>query len=476
AVLVELGQPLPDDDELTFDATFADAVQRLNGLIADEQRPRLLEIAAEAAAHDVAFLWDDDVVSVGLGRGSQCWPAEALPASIEWSGVADVPVGLVTGTNGKTTTVRLCARIFRAASLRVGFSSTDWIAVDDQIIDRGDYSGPGGARTVLRQPSVDVAVLESARGGLLRRGLGVARADAALITNVTEDHLGDFGSQDLDELLELKWLVMKALDAKSVAVLNADDHRLVAKSSELDCAIIWFSLDSDNAVLGAHVAAGGQAVTVRGEMLSRFDGEQWRAICSVKDVPITLDGIARHNVANALAAAALCHALDASDEAISQGLQSMQVNDNAGRCNIFDIDGVQVLLDFAHNPDAMAALFQIASHHPGKRRALCFGQAGDRTDREIRGLATQAWAIGLDRVMISELADYRRGRASGEVFGLLSGALQEAGAAPTQISHHDAEADPLHAALAWAQPGVLIIMLALSDARRLLTQLNELAK
>ncbi|MEM7612889.1 MAG: Mur ligase family protein [Pseudomonadota bacterium] len=476
SALVRLNQPLPDDDDGVVDASFDDAVQRLANLISEEQTPRLLEIADEAAEADVAFLWDDDDVSVGLGRGARCWPAGALPDSIDWSPVADVPVGLVTGTNGKTTTVRLCTRIWRAAGKHVGFSSTDGIVVDDEIIDRGDYSGPGGARSILRRPNVDIAILETARGGLLRRGLGVQRADAALITNISEDHLGDFGSQNLDELLDIKWLVMRALDQESTAVLNADDKRLVAKSEQLDCPITWFALQPDNAVLFAHTAKGGRGFSVRAGQLSRFDGERWRPICRIDDIPITLGGIARHNVANALAAAALCHALGAPDAAIAEGLQSMQVNDNAGRCNIFEIDGFEVLLDFAHNADAMAALFQIASRHPAKRRALCFGQAGDRTDREIKDLARGAWAIGLDRVMISELAAYRRGRAEREVFDLLSEALCEAGASREQISHHELERDALESALAWAVPGDLIIMLALSDATGLLQRLAELSK
>ncbi len=453
-----------------------DALVRFRELIAEEQRPRMLEIGDAASANNVAMLWDDDEVSVGLGRGSQTWPVDALPAAIDWDDIHDVPVALVTGTNGKTTTVRLISRILRAAGKTVGMSSTDAISVDDRIVDRGDYSGPGGARTVLRQPDVDVAVLETARGGLLRRGLGVARADAALITNISRDHLGDFGSANIVELTDLKWLVMQALDARSVAVLNADDPILVARATSLTVPRCWFAMDPANPVVVAHIEDGGTAFSVIDDSIARFDGQHWQAVCALDEIPITLNGVARHNIANALAAAALSHALDVADPDIAAGLRSMQVNDNAGRCNLFHIDGVDVLLDFAHNPHAMSALFDIAAAHPARRRVLCFGQAGDRTDGEIRELASGAWAIGLERVIVSELAPYYRGREPGEVFGLMRDALLDDGAEPAQIGHHDTEAESLQDALDWAEAGDLVIMLALSDAGALIEQLSELAQ
>ncbi|NNF16113.1 MAG: Mur ligase, partial [Gammaproteobacteria bacterium] len=410
----------------------------------------------------------------GLGRGSTTWPVDTIADEIDWSEHFDVPVGLVTGTNGKTTTVRLTQHILRAAELNVGLSSTDWIGVNDEIIDRGDYSGPGGARTVLRQKQVDVAVLETARGGLLRRGLGVPRADAALITNIAEDHLGDFGSQNLQELLDLKWIVMKALDKNSIAILNADDPLLTAKAAELDIPICWFSLDPAHPLLQHHRKNAGSATTVIDDQVARFDGAAWHPLCAVNDIPVTLDGSARHNIANALAAVALSHALGADDPAIARGLQSMQADDNPGRCNFFRVRGCDVLLDFAHNPSAMQAIFDIARTHPARRRLLCFGQAGDRTDELILELAANAWAIGLEHVMISELAGYRRGREAGEVFKLLRTGLIQAGAHSEQISHHTLERESLDHALNIARPGDLVIMLALADSKGILEYLKSI--
>lgn len=448
---------------------------RLTALIQEEAYPPVLALASEAATRGVAFLWDDDEVSVGLGKGSVTWLANDVPAELDWSKIHDIPVSLVTGTNGKTTTVRLASHIVRSAGLKVGLSSTDWVGVDDEIIERGDFSGPGGARTALRQSSVDIAVLETARGGLLRRGLGVQRADVAVITNIAEDHLGDFGSQDLDELLDLKWIVTKALDDQSVAVLNADDPLLADKAQELVVPITWFSLDAQNSTIQAAVADGGSALTVVNDAIVRFDGNNRTELCMVGEIPITLHGAAKHNIANALAAVALCGALGIPDTAIVEGLRSMTANENPGRCNLFRVGGVDVLLDFAHNPEAMAAIFEIARNRPAKRRVLCFAQAGDRTDAQIRELARGAWAIGLDRIIVSELADYRRGRKAGEVYSLLRDELVCVGANANQISHNELESDSLAEALAWAKDGDFIIMLALGDSVNLLQQIKSLS-
>lgn len=449
----------------------------ISSLIEDERNPALIDLQKNAHKHDVAFLWDDDEVSVGYGKGSQTWAADKLPANIDWSEVHDIPVALITGTNGKTTTVRLSSHILKASGFTVGLSSTDWIGVNNEIIERGDYSGPGGARAILRQKSIDVAVLETARGGLLRRGLGVQRADVALITNISEDHLGDFGSQNLQELFELKWIVMQALDENSIAVLNADDPMLVERSDELlKPQVCWFSMDVKNPKVYEQISNGGKVTTVENGNIIRYDGKHWHTLCAIASVPITLNGIAKHNVANALAAVSLCNALGVKDDAIVSGLESMTSNENPGRCNLFRVNGCEVLLDFAHNPDAMNGIFEIARHHPAKRRVLCFGQAGDRTDGLIKQLARGAWSIGLDRIIISELGAYTRGRKTGEVYALLREELLRVGARDNQISYHQKESESLDEALTWAQPGDLVIMLALGESNELIHKLSEIGE
>ena len=454
------GTPAPDYDE---------ALAAIKASLAEEANPELLAFAAAAAEYDVTFLWDDDFVSIGLGKHSQTWPVRELPDldSIDWSQHGDVPIGLVTGTNGKTTTVRLATHIMRSAEKNVGLSSTDWIAVNDNILDRGDWSGPGGARTVLREQNVDVAILESARGGLLRRGLGVNAADVALITNIAEDHLGDFGSQNLAELLDIKWIVSRAVVGFGKLILNADDKLLVSKADRYPGELIWFSLHADNPIVEQHVAAGGTAFVLDEPDLVMLSGDSRDEICASSDIAITLNGAARHNVANALAAAALTMGLGADLQDVRSGLMSITQDDNPGRCNIYDLDGRKVLVDFAHNPHAMQALFGMAEALPAKRRALCFGQAGDRPDRAIRELARDAWSIGLDQVIVSELAEYHRGREAGEVFAVIKDELMEVGATDDQILHFDEESESLAAALEWAEPGDLVIMLALGGAAKI---------
>ena len=219
------GRPEPD---IGHDA------RRLAEIIRDECNPRLPALRDAAMARNKPILIDTEDVSIGMGRYSRSWPLDDLPNinEVPWDELDSIPVGLITGTNGKTTSVRLSASIARAAGFTVGLSSTDWIAAGDVILDAGDYSGPGGARTVLRDRNVDLAVLETARGGLLRRGLAVTRANAVLITNVATDHLGEFGVHNVDELADVKWVVTRALDDQSTLVLNADDARLVERAQK----------------------------------------------------------------------------------------------------------------------------------------------------------------------------------------------------------------------------------------------------
>jgi len=457
-------------DEPDFD----EALEALRKSSDEEANVELMWLIDEAAAQGKTILWDDDFVSIGLGKGSETWKVREIPDAPEWDRYHDVPVGVVTGTNGKTTTVRFATHILRRTNRSVGLSSTDWISVNDRVIDRGDWSGPGGARNVLREQDVDVAILETARGGLLRRGMGVERADAALITNISEDHLGDFGSRNLDELLAIKWIVSRVVRSQGHLILNAEDHLLVAKSKDYDGELVWFSLDPDNSVVREHIEAGGRAFVLDGDELLKVEDGRRELLCRSNEIPIALGGAARHNVANALSAAALTSSLGATVPEIATGLTTMVQDDNPGRCNIYDLNGIKILIDFAHNPAAMAALFDMASAIPAKRRALCFGQAGDRTDELIRELARDAWEIGLDRVVVSELAEYYRGREHGDVFGIIRDELLILGADDAQIVHHELELESLEDAIDWAQPGDLVIMLALGGAAPVQARLKEL--
>jgi UDP-N-acetylmuramyl tripeptide synthase len=407
----------------------------------------LLVLEQAAIAHGVSFLWDDDEVSVGLGTGSETWAVGELPdpSEVDWSAIHDIPTAIITGTNGKTTTVRIAK------------------------------SGPGGARMVLRQKDVDVAILETARGGLLRRGLGVNTANAALITNIAEDHIGDFGSQSREELLNIKWVISHAVANSGVLILNADDELLVGKSQEFPGTIVWFSLDENNPLIRKHTEDGGLAFIYEGGELLRIDGDVRESICDASEIPITLGGAAAHNIANALGAAALTEQLGMSLDDIRNGLTSMSQDANPGRSNLYPLRGFKVLVDFAHNPEAMQALFAMVRGIPAQRRVLCFGQAGDRTDEQIRELTQSAWSIGLDLVCIAELEKYLRGREIGETFTIIRDELLRCGASDEQVRYFGTESESFDAALEWAEEGDLVVILDLGRNSDIQTKLNTMA-
>ncbi|MEM1043936.1 MAG: Mur ligase family protein, partial [Bacteroidota bacterium] len=442
-----------------------------------ERNPALLALREAAAVRGVAFLPDDDFVSVGLGTGSQTWPVSEIPdpEAVDWPEVHDIPVALVTGTNGKSTTVRLTAAMAQAAGRTAGRCSTDFVRVGDTVVERGDWSGPGGARAVLRHTGAELAILETARGGMLRRGLALSRAEVALVTNVGEDHLGDYGILTLDDLVEVKLTIRRAVESDGVLVLNADDDGLVRHARDYSGTVCWFSLDPDNPVLAAHRRAGGRTCSVEdGEIVWTW-GDAREVVLPVADIPIALGGAAKHNVANALAAVALAKELGLPTDAIRAGLQAFRGDaaDNPGRGNYFEIGGAKVLVDFAHNPHGVGAIADTARALPAERRLVLIGQAGDRTDAEIRGLARAAWRADPDHVLIAALADYRRGRETGEVPALLDDELHRLGAPSEHVTHVSDPIAGVRAALDWMQPGDLLLLFVLSQRDEAFAVLRE---
>jgi len=455
----------------------ASVVARLQGFIDKERRPALLRLRAAADEHDVSFLVDDDVVSVGLGTGSQSWPVDEAPdpETVDWEAVHDIPVVLVTGTNGKSTTVRLLARLCKEAGKTPGLTSTDFIKVGDEIIEAGDFSGPGGARTLLRHPNVDVALLEVARGGMLRRGLPVERAVAALVTNVAEDHLGEYGIETLDDLSWAKLVVNRAVREGGLLVLNADDPVLTQRAEHLTTELCWFSIEAENPFVQAHRQADKRACFVRNDTVVFADENGEEALLPVSEIPITLNGAARHNIANSLGAVSLAKILGLDSTTIANGLRAFRndPSDNPGRTNFFEIDGAQVLVDFAHNPHGIAALIDTVSRIPAKRRLVTLGQAGDRSDEDIRNLARAAWQAAPDCVVLMDLPGYERGRAEGEVPGILRDELLQLGADADAILRTDSCLDAVQAALDWAAPGDLLLLLVLTQREGVFALLEE---
>jgi cyanophycin synthetase len=446
-----------------MEPSLAEAAERLRLELADEVNPELLALRDAAAARGVSFLSDDRLASVGLGTGSLTWPVDALPSpeAVDWEAVLDVPVLLVTGTNGKTTTVRLLAAMVSEAGTVPGVTSTDRIEVGGEVVARGDFSGPVGARALLQDQRVEVAILETARGGILRRGLAVDRAKAALITNISADHLGEFGVYDLPSLAAAKMVVTRVVEPDGRIVLNADDPQLVAAAGKVTTPITWFSLDPAHLKVRERLEAGGEACFLEDGALVLARGNERMAVVRVEEVPITFGGAARHNIANALGAIGMAAALGLPVEAMTAGLRRVggTPEDNPGRANLFERNGVRVLLDYAHNPNGLKALLDIARSLPAERRLMILGQAGDRSDGAIRDLARVAWTFRPDRVVVKEMEELLRGRNAGEVPAVLVDELLKLGAAPESVTRTGSELEAVQEALAWAQPGDLLVLL-----------------
>lgn len=448
-------------------ADLEDAIARLSVQMTEESNPGLLALEQAAAHHHVPFLWDDDEVSVGFGKTARVWPADQLPApeSISWSDLDSIPLGIVTGTNGKSTTVRLASAMLAAAGLRAGITSTDYIRVGEEILDRGDYSGPGGARTLLRHPESEAVVLEVARGGLLRRGIGVEHADGALITNIAADHLGDYGINTVAEMAEAKFIVRRALDSDAPLILNADDPESVKLARSLSNRITWFGLDASGPVLNKHLENQGDAAFLEGDWLVLAEAGRTRKIIKAGDIPISFGGAARYNISNALGAMALCHALGVNDEALAAGLKAFSgdADANPGRGNLFEKDGIRIFLDFAHNEHGIRAMTDTIKAFNADRNIVLMGQAGDRLDKDIHDLVHAVCELSPDLLLSCNLPGYERGRQAGVVSELIRELAIAEGVPEQAVSLFDSPIEGVKHALAGAKAGDCLVLLALSQ-------------
>lgn len=447
---------------------FEPEMTRLRALLSEEINPALLRLRDEGARRGLTFLSDDQRVSLGLGEGSRSWRVRKLgadPARIRWSGLHDVPVVLVTGTNGKTTTVRLIGAIARAAGIVAGFTSTDGLQVGDDMIAEGDYSGPNGAREVLRNRRVQLGILEVARGGILRRGLPINSVNAAVVTNVAEDHLGEYGIFDADALAEVKLVVAGAVGPNGRVVLNADDARLLERGLRLVSPVLWCTLDAGHAAVRAHRARGGDAAWLEDGALWLAASGQVTRVVEAGEVPISFGGAARYNLLNALAAIGAASALALPLEAMREGLRAFAPTpeSNPGRANFWRFGACTAVVDFAHNPHGLLALAETVAAIPATRRAIVLGQAGDRDDSSLRALARGALAMRPDRVFLKDMEIYWRGRAAGAIPALLHAELLAAGASPDSIESHGDELSAIRAALQWAGEGDLLLLTTHAD-------------
>jgi len=449
-------------------------VQEIRDSIKAESNSALLELQQAAAKHEVDFLVDDDEVSIGHGEGSLCWPVDAIPAldQIPWSEVHDIPVALITGTNGKSTSVRLLDGIARAAAKISGVTSTDFVRVGNEVLDHGDYSGPGGARLLLRDKRLQVAFLEVARGGILRRGLPLRRARAALVTNIASDHLGQYGVNTLEALTEVKFAVRKTLAEDGVLVVNADDENCRAYMDKVaQDNTCWFSLDREHACIKQQIDTQRRCCYADAGSIVYFDGNETHIVCEISQIPMTIGGAALHNVRNALGAVGVAAALGYSVDQMRQGLTQFHSDehDNPGRLNSFALNnGARAIVDFAHNAHSVEAVANTVQRMSAQKKWVMFGSAGDRSDEDMIAIARAVCSIDPDHVVIVEIERYLRGREPGEVSEIMKQACLDAGLSTTQLHFADSPLKGVQLALVELQAGDVGLFLVLDEREEIL--------
>lgn len=437
---------------------------------------------AEAVAHAVAptlrSLLDghplDEAVAPHLDsirNASKGEPARLLTPRI--------PVAAITGTNGKTTTTRLLAHLSMTAGFRTAWSSTDGIVVQGEVVEAGDYSGPAGSRGVLEAPGVEVGILETARGGMLLRGLGVTHNDVSVVTNVSADHLGMQGIDTVDQLAEVKAIITKVTKRRGWCVLNGEDPRVWAMHSSARARPWVFTIDPDSPAIREALNASGRAITILDDHVTVLGmSAAPDRLLPVVDLPMTLSGLSRHNVANALAGAAAGLALGLPRDAVIEGLRTFQPDDqlNPGRMNVYSVPlpdddtgraaSVSVILDLAHNEAGLEALLEVARGltAPGAKVRLALGTAGDRSDEILEALGEIA-GRGAEQVVAAHKQRYLRGRTTEEMEELYRIGLTRAGVA--DLPSEPTELDGMLRLLRESHDGDVVAVMTHADREQL---------
>jgi cyanophycin synthetase len=377
---------------------------------------------------------------------------------------ARIPIAAITGTNGKTTTTRMVGHILKLSGRMVGMTTTDGVYFDGKLSVEGDMTGPTAARIVLRDPSVDVAVLETARGGLLKRGLGYRRCDVGAVLNIQADHLGLRGIETLEQLARVKRIVVEV--ARDTAVLNADDEHCLRMAAHTQAKnLCYVTMVPGHPLVKEHIRAGGRAVVLEqsmsGALITIYDHRAHIPLLLAHTIPATMDGKAAHNVQNAMFASAVAFSMGVSLENIRLGLETFDTtyNQAPGRLNVYDEHPFRVLMDYGHNPPAVRALVELVEKLEVRgRRLLVLAAPGDRRDEDIRAIA-MAVAGRFDHY-ICRRDDNVRGRGPQEVPHMLARTLREAGVPEGQITVIEREVPAVQAVLEMAQPEDLLLVFA----------------
>jgi cyanophycin synthetase len=448
----------------------AAALARFTRLQALESNPTLRALLDAAATHALPYVLDESTLTLGAGDGGRSFSLDALPevAAVAWQDLHGIPTAIVTGSNGKTTSVRLIAACARSQGWHAGYNCTDGVFLDGDALVEGDYSGPEGARRVMRETRAQAAVLETARGGILRRGIAVSQADVALVTNVSADHFGEYGIFDLPGLATVKLAVAGVLRRGGRLVLNADDNELRASAEALaerhgaTISLGWFSAEPDSEPLRRYRAQGASTCGARDGRLYLHQGGVEHDLGMILNMPLSMQGAATYNVAN-IAGAALAAAGLGIEPAVIAGVLAhfgSGLKDNPGRMMRFEVGGVRVLIDYAHNPDGLRGFLHVAEQVRSARGrlGLLLGHAGNRTDTDIRALAQAAAAFRPDYIVLKENESQLRGRAPGEVPTILRNELKRLGFPEAAMRTADSEIEGARRALDWAVAGDLLAM------------------
>ena len=427
-----------------------------------EERARLVAEAALALAERDVSSSRTAQLTGAQARLVARWSeriGEARTSPPTWIRDADrrVPIVSISGTNGKSTVTRLITHILVLAGRHVGTTTSDGVLVDERMVDPGDWTGPGGAHTVLARSDIDVAVLETARGGIVLRGMGYESNDASVLTNVSSDHLDLHGIHTLPELAEVKATVARITKPDGWAVLNGDDPLVTAVARRVRARVALFSTDradGGSPTIRRHVAAGGRAYLLRQGWLVEIQGSKVTRIAEAARIPITIGGLARHNVANALAAAGGARGLGATIEEVRHGLLDFRpsAERSPGRLNLFRLGQRLVIVDFAHNEAGIAAILDVAeglaAGGAGRTAPITaiIGTAGDRPDDTLRGIGRIA-AQRAQRVAIKETREYLRGRTAATVVGELLAGVVAGGGKAGDVPVYESETVALRAEL-----------------------------
>ncbi len=389
--------------------------------------------------------------------------------------VRTLPVIGITGTNGKTTTTRLVASILMQAGRKVGWTSSSGVYIQKELVLKGDFTGPAGAARVFSDPSVDVAVLETARGGILLRGLGYESNDVSVVTNISPDHLGLHGVHTVEGLAEVKRVVPGVTKESGFAVLNADDQRVLAMRDHTRARPFLVTQRGDHPDVIQHVAAGGWALWVHDGQVVWGQDTVETVLTALSDIPIAFGGRARHMLENALCASAACLAIGLEADRVRAGLEAFRnrSDQNRGRLNVYDVDGTVVIVDFAHNELGLRNLLEFGRSfvRNGGRLISVVGTAGDRGDDVLIALGRIAGKTA-DMVIAKDTIRYLRGRAPGEMLALIRRGLAETPGGEHVMS--SSEMEGFEFALAQAKPGDVVAIMCIEDYDTIIPRLEEI--